>query len=102
MSGPAHRTKAHSNNRIIDVKPLAQGWTVRSEQRDYDLVFRSGRAAEQAAVRLADRLAKAGIPSEIPIHLKDGARGGRFFSPVSRPVESIDVALDHSRALEPI
>jgi hypothetical protein len=66
---------------IIDVKPLAQGWTVRSEQIDNDLVFRSGRAAEQTALNLADRLAKAGMPSEIHIHLRDGSLGGRFLSP---------------------
>lgn len=42
--------------RIIDVKPLADGWMGPSDQIDNDLVLRSGRAAEQAALRLADRL----------------------------------------------
>lgn len=89
--------------RIIDVKPLAHGWTVEVEQIDNDMVFRSGRAAEQAALRLAGRLARAGVPSEIRIHLKDGALGGRFFSPAFGPVDgrSIDTAHDPSRALEP-
>jgi hypothetical protein len=44
--------------RIIDVEPLAHGWMVRSEQIDNDLVFRGGRVTEQAALGLADRLAK--------------------------------------------
>ncbi|HEX4711123.1 hypothetical protein [Phenylobacterium sp.] len=89
--------------RIIDVKPLAHGWTVRSEQIDNDLVFRSGHAAEQAALRLADRLAKAGAPSEIRIHLRDGTLGGRFFSPALDPVNGRPSAAARapSRALEP-
>ena len=89
--------------RIIDVRALAHGWTVRSEVIDNDLVFRSGRAAEQAAVRLADRLAKAGIPTEIRMHLKDGTLGGRFFSPALNPVNGhlSAAARDASRILEP-
>ncbi|MDP1599451.1 DUF2188 domain-containing protein [Phenylobacterium sp.] len=73
--------------RIIDVRPLGQGWTVRGEQIDNDLVFRSGRAAEQAARHLAHRLAKVGIPSEVRIHLRDGTLGGRFFTPAAPPAE---------------
>ncbi|MDP3801407.1 hypothetical protein [Brevundimonas sp.] len=67
--------------RIIDVRPLADGWTVRSDQIENDLVFLSGRAAECAAMELANRLAKAGTPCEIHIHLRDGSLGGRFLSP---------------------
>lgn len=73
--------------RIIDVWPLRQGGTVRGEQIDNDLVFRSGRTAEQAARQLADRLAKVGMPSEVRIHLRDGTLGGRFFTPASPPAE---------------
>jgi hypothetical protein len=82
--------------RIIDVWPLGQGWTVRGEQIDNDLVFRSGRAAEQAARQLADRLAKVGMSSEVRIHLRDGTLGGRFFTPASPPTEhrSTPVALE--------
>ena len=81
--------------RIIDVRPLAHGWTVRSEEIDDDLVFRSGHAAEQAALRLADRLAKAGTPSEIRIRLKGGTLGGRFFSPPASPVILGKFAVTH-------
>lgn len=89
--------------RIIDVRPLAHGWTVRSEQIDNDLVFHSGHAAEQAAMRLADRLAKAGTPSEIRIHLRDGTMGGRFFSPALEAAndQASAAGRDRSRALEP-
>jgi hypothetical protein len=79
--GATANHQEHSDLRIIEVRPFADGWTVRCQEIDNDLVFRSGRAAEQAALRLAARLAKAGTPSEIRIHLKDGALGGRFFSP---------------------
>lgn len=90
--------------RIIDVQPFAQGWTVRSEQIDNDLVFRSGRAAEQAAMQLADRLAKAGVSSEIRIHLKDGSLGGRFFSPALGAINGRQgaTARDPSGTLEPV
>lgn len=89
--------------RIIDVKPLAHGWMVRSEHIDNDLIFRSGRAAEQAALDLADRLAKVGIASEIRIHLRDGSLGGRFFSAALGPSSGRPSAAagDASRALEP-
>jgi hypothetical protein len=85
--------------RIIDVRPLADGWTVRCEQIGNDLVFRSGRAAERAALRLADRLAAAGVPSEIRIHLKDGTLGGRFFSPAIGGTDSPSIIMH--RCLSP-
>jgi hypothetical protein len=89
--------------RIIDVKPLADAWTVWSEDLANDLVFRSGRAAEQAALDLADRLAKVGIASEIRIHLRDGTLGGRFFSPAVGPSggRQSAAAADAALALEP-
>lgn len=89
--------------RIIEVRPLAHGWTVRSDEIDNELIFSSGRAAEQAALRLADRLAKAGAPSEIRIHLRDGTLGGRFFSPALDPIDGHPSAIPRapSRALEP-
>ncbi len=89
--------------RIIDVQPFAHGWTVRSEQIDNNLVFRSGRAAEQAAVGLADRLAKAGIPPEICVHLKDGTLGGRFLIPALESANGRPgaTAPDPSWALDP-
>lgn len=68
---------------VIDVRPFGQGWTVRGEQIDNDLVFRSGRAAEQAARHLADRLAKAGMPTKVRIHLRDGTLGGCFLPAVA-------------------
>jgi hypothetical protein len=89
--------------RIIDVRPFAHGWTVQSDEIDNELIFSSGRAAEQAALRLADRLAKAGAPSEIRIHLRDGTLGGRFFSPALDPIGGHPSATPRapSRAVEP-
>lgn len=89
--------------RIIDVTPLADGWAVQSDQFDNHLVFSSGRAAEQAALRLADRLARAGMPSEIRIHLRDGALGGCYFRPVSGARRSgpVIAAGETARSLEP-
>lgn len=73
--------------RIIDVRPLADGWAVQSDQIENDLVFLSGRAAECAAVDLADRLASTGTPCEVHIHLRDGSLGGRFLSAALIPPE---------------
>ncbi len=72
--------------RIIDVRPVAGGWTVRSERLGDDLVYRGGLAAEQAALRLADLLANLGIPSEIRMYLREGPLGSRFFRPVLGPI----------------
>lgn len=87
----------------IDVKPLSYGWTVRSDPIANDLVFRSGRMAERAALRLADRLARVGMACEIRIHLKDGALGGRFFRPATGSVNGAPstVARHLSPVLEP-
>ena len=45
------------------------------------MIFRSGREAERAARRLAERLARAGLWSDIRLHLKDGSLAARFLSP---------------------
>jgi hypothetical protein len=81
--------------RSIKIRPLAQGWAVEVDQVLNDLVFRSGRAAEQAALRLAGQLAKVGVPSEIRVHLKDGAIGGRFFAPAFGRVRGPMIGAPH-------
>ena len=87
---------------IIDIQPLAHGWAVRSDHIDNVLVFRTGAAAEQAALQLADRLASAGIPPEICIRLRDGTLSGRFICRAAEP--SCDrqrmAAADHARISE--
>lgn len=68
--------------RKIEVKALPDGWRVAVEGLANDIVFRSGRAAEGAARRLAQRLARAGETSEIRLYLRDGTLAARFLSPV--------------------
>ena len=67
--------------RRIAVTALADGWKLTVDDVDNDMIFRSGRDAEHAARRLAERLARAGFWSEIRLHLKDGSLAARFLSP---------------------
>ncbi|HEY1929351.1 MAG TPA: DUF2188 domain-containing protein [Caulobacteraceae bacterium] len=69
----------------IYVEPLADGWAVRQAEVDNPQVFNSGAKAEDAALRLAKRLARAGKPSEVVVYLRDGAVGGRFACPAEGP-----------------
>ncbi len=63
---------------MIYVEPMADGWAVRQDLVDNHQVFSSGAKAEDAALRLAQRLANAGQPSEVRVYLRGGALGGRF------------------------
>jgi hypothetical protein len=63
---------------VIVVEPFAQGWAVRQPAVDNSQVFKSGAKAEAAARQLGARLAKAGMPAEIQVYLRDGALAGRF------------------------
>jgi hypothetical protein len=67
--------------RRIAVTALADGWKLTIDEIANDMIFRSGREAERAARRLADRLARVGVWSEIRVHLKDGSLAARFLSP---------------------
>ena len=68
--------------RKIEVRALPDGWRVAVGGVANDIVFRSGRAAEETARRLAWRLARAGEASEIWLYLRDGTLAARFVSPV--------------------
>lgn len=68
--------------RKIEIRALPDGWRVAVEGVANDIVFRSGRTAEGAARRLAQRLAQAGETSEIRLYLRDGTLAARFLSPV--------------------
>lgn len=74
--------------RRIAVTALPDGWKLTTDNIANDMVFRSGREAERAAKRLADRLARAGVWSEVRLHLKDGTLAARFLSP-ARPPETV-------------
>ncbi|GAA0869745.1 hypothetical protein GCM10009116_15810 [Brevundimonas basaltis] len=62
----------------IRVKPLGDGWAVETPSTDNPMVFRSGRAAEDAGKRLARRLARAGSTTELELRLRSGVCAGRF------------------------
>lgn len=64
-------------NRIISVQPAGDGWSVKSDAFDSEMMFLSGAKAEAAARRLANTLAKTGENAEIHIFLRDGALAGR-------------------------
>jgi hypothetical protein len=68
---------------LIYVEPLAQGWALRQAKVANPQVFASGAKAEDAALRLGERLAAAGAPAEIRIYLRDGVLGGRFLCPAT-------------------
>jgi hypothetical protein len=70
---------------MIYVEPMADGWAVRQDEIVNPQVFSSGAKAEDAAIRLAQRLAGAGLASEVLVYLRDGALGGRFTCPALGP-----------------
>jgi hypothetical protein len=57
----------------IEVAPVASGWQVTLSPVSNGMLYRSGRAAETAAMSLAKRLARAGVPSQVKIYLRDGS-----------------------------
>ena len=86
--------------RLLTVSPLADGWRLSVDGVQNDMVFKSGRAAESAARRLAVRLSSAGVAAEVRIQLRDHSIGARFVCPAARsepPAKS-----EGSFALRPI
>jgi len=74
--------------RIISVQPFGDGWSVRSDAFDSEMMFLSGAKAEAAARRLADKLTKGGESAEIRIFLRDGQLAGRVVRP-ARPLAMV-------------
>jgi acetylornithine/succinyldiaminopimelate/putrescine aminotransferase len=70
---------------VITVEPCANGWAVLQDGVANAQIFSSGAKAEEAALRLARRLADAGRSSEVLVYLRDGAVGGRFACPAVAP-----------------
>ena len=68
-------------NRTISVQPFGDGWSVRSDAFDSEMMFLSGAKAEAAARRLAAKLTRAGESAEIRIFLRDGHLAGRVVLP---------------------
>ena len=71
--------------RLLTVAPLADGWRLSVDGVCNDMVFASGRAAEAAARRLALRLSRAGMPTEVRIRLRDNSIGARLVCQAARP-----------------
>jgi hypothetical protein len=67
--------------RVISVEPFGEGWSVRTDTNSDVKHFSSGREAEGAARRLAERFGNAGQSAEIQIWLRDGTMAGRFVCP---------------------
>ena len=67
--------------RIITVQPLGDGWSVRSDPFDSEMMFLSGAKAAAAARRLAAAMARNGERSEIRNILRDGRLAGRVVKP---------------------
>jgi hypothetical protein len=66
---------------LISVAPAGDGWAVRSNGLDEDLVFDAGAPAERAARSLAAQHAATGGQAEVQIFLRDGVLAGRFLHP---------------------
>ena len=79
MSVP--QPSGETNLCLLTVAPLAEGWRLSVDELANDMVFKSGRAAEAAARRLALRLSRAGIPAEVRIQLRDHSTAARFLCP---------------------
>ncbi len=74
--------------RKVIVEPVDGGWTVNVEDIDNPMMFKSGRAAEDAARALALKLAAAGVDVELELRLRGGERAARFV--VVAPVANED------------
>jgi hypothetical protein len=66
---------------IISVTPVGEGWTVRADPFDNEMMFLSGAKAESAARRMGGAWSKGGMTAEIRIFLRDGSLAGRFVCP---------------------
>ena len=61
----------------ITVTAVPGGWALKVGDMEGPQLFSSGAAAEAAARRLAERLARAGQASEVVIYLRDGSVAGQ-------------------------
>lgn len=69
--------------RSISVTPMNEGWTVKSEPFDNEMMFFSGAKAESVARRLGRTIAQGGETAEIRIFLRDGTLAARFVCPAT-------------------
>jgi len=62
----------------VTVQPFGAGWAVSCVEFDNPMVFRLGLVAQQAAIRLAQRLMRVVGAAEICIRRSDGTVASRF------------------------
>lgn len=76
--------------RNVVVEPLGEAWAVRVDEAEPQL-FARGRAAEEAARSIAEKLAAAGDHVELSLMLRNGAKAARFvcLPPVSEEDEPL-------------
>jgi hypothetical protein len=68
-------------NPVIAVKPIGNGWSVKADAFESEMVFLSGAKAEAAARRLAKTLSENGQASQIRIFLRNGDLAAEFAVP---------------------
>ena len=69
--------------RLISVAPVGDGWTVRAEPFDNEMIFFSGAKAESVARRMGHTIAGRGETAEMRIFLRDGSLAARFVFPAT-------------------
>jgi hypothetical protein len=70
--------------RLISVTPVGDGWTVRAEPFDNEMIFFSGAKAESTARRMGQTIAGRGETAEMRIFLRDGSLAARFVFPAAQ------------------
>jgi hypothetical protein len=85
-------------SRIISVRPAAFGWTLHIDENDAVLVYATGAQAEDAARRLAQRLAASGEAAEVAIYLRDGSLAATLRSIPEAPAARSRAATRQSAA----
>jgi hypothetical protein len=72
---------------VISVRPAPDGWMVASSGAHVPLHYARATEAEDAALEIAEDLASEGQPTEVHIHLLDGAMAAKFVcAPYGKPV----------------
>ncbi len=64
----------------IRVEPLDGGWAVQTDATANDMIFRSGRDAENSARALAERIARKGEAVRLQLRLRNSDRTVRMIA----------------------
>ena len=72
-----------NGTKTVSIHPAADGWAVRSDAIENDLIVKHGSKAEETAKRLALAKAEADQTTEIRIQLRNGSIAARFIGPAN-------------------